>query len=453
MENKSLESPESSSPIVTRAVSRGLKGEYINNYVLPQWQKHLLLLLGHFPQELSQNVISWFQSTSGLNLKSLQNFSINDLLTERVNDYALNKDQFECLTLGAALGGATTYLSLALDSPFLPQTFVITLKGGSPDGNVNQYFKRSSQIALEIAKNNPEIVTIQHYDPIHDGWLTRHVNHLRFKLITLPQAYISFIKKRLKKGGAIVYLDGQAEWLRYRVGPRSFFQVGGWGAISPQEFLDGSQRINDFASRSGLKTTSWKLEGFPIEFGPESEWGSESGLAEALETFCRIEGYQFFHLRFPHPNDFSRLAFNTALRLLSDEGRQPSGVLVEMFSQFDSLAALNSGLLPLWLIFNTQDSLDFVREMRPLFPQNKPVFFSPLSTFSVTPDLVPWNNWVQVFEGMEWFNIGTRPSHYPADPRTIVKWADPLHSWVRKNLNPTTSRITPVQLMDVLNSL
>jgi hypothetical protein len=169
-------------------------------------------------------------------------------------------------------------------------------------------------------------------------------------------------------------------------------------------------------------------------------------LAEALEKFCKTEGFRFIRIPLPHPNDFSRLAFSTAWRLLEKEGRQPAGVIIEMFSQFDTSAARQAGLLPLWLIFNTHDSLEYLKEMRPQFPASKPVFFSPLATFSVTPDLVPWQEWESALEGFEWINIGTRRSHYPADARALVKWAEPLRKWVTENNNPLKSLLTAEEL-------
>jgi hypothetical protein len=291
-------------------------------------------------------------------------------------------------------------------------------------------------------------MTVQHYDPVHDGWLTRFVNHLRFKLLDLPSAYIEFIKSRLSPGGAVVYLEGGATWLRYRVGPRSVFQVGGWGGISAEEFLQGSDRIRLYAPRAGLKITDWKLdpEHWPLETGPESEWGSEPGLAEALETFCRSEGYRFVRICLPHPNDFSRLAFRAAQSLLAKEGREAAGVLVEMFSQFDTNAARQAGLLPLWLIFNTEDSSEYLKEMRTQFPAGKPVFFSPLSTFSLTPDLVPFKTWDAALADFRLIIIGARQSHYPADARALVKWVEPLRAWVAENRNPVRGRLEAEEL-------
>jgi hypothetical protein len=445
----SIESPESSSPIVTRAVAAGLRNEFCDNYIFPAWQKTLLTGLGALPGGIARFVISRFETISGLPPSILDNFSFESILTERLNDYAQNAGKFPAITVGAALGGATTYVSLALGGPFLPQTFVVTLKHGSMSGEVNEYLHRSLDAALRIAEENPALMTIQHYDPVHDGWMTRFVNHLRFKLLELPAPYKEFIRSKLEPGGAVVYLEGGASWLRYRVGPRSVFQVGGWGGIPAEEFLAGSDRLRNYAHETGMKSTDWELKGYPLEKGPESEWGSEPGLGEALERFCRSEGYRFIRIHLSHPNDFARLAFSAAQRSIQKQGQVPAGVLVEMFSQFDATAARQGGLLPLWLVFNTEDSLQFLLEMKSQFPPEKPVYFSPLSTFSLTPDIVPFQTWDSALAQFSWNNVGARADHYPSDSRALVHWADPLRKWVRANPQPIQGVLTAEELKEL----
>ena len=449
MTTRPFESPESSSPIVTRAVAAGLQGQSCDNYHFPAWQKAVLLVLGALPQGAARFAISRFQTISGQPEDCMSNFSIDNLIQTRLDDYSQLKGQFPAISAGAALGGPTTHLSLALGGPFLPQAFVVTLRGGSIDGDVRRYFERSAELSLRIAKEDPSLLTIQHYDPIHDGWLTRWVNHLRFKLLDLPPLYAEFIRKRLQPGGAVVYLEGGASWLRYRIDERSLFQVGGWGGISAEEFLEGSERIQAYARRSGLKHTDWRLPGYPLERGAESEWGSEPGLAEALEAFCHDEGYRFVRISLPEPHDFSKLAFRTMQHLLGKEKREPSGVLVEMFSQFDASAVRQSGLLPLWLVFNTVDSLEFLKEMRPQFLAGKPVFFSPLATFSLTPDLVPFESWSAALDGLDWHNIGARAGHYPADAWALVKWVQPLRGWVRECREPVKELLMGEELLEL----
>ena len=443
------ESTESSSPIITRAVSAGLQNELIDNYEFPAWQRLVLDELGKFPQEVARSIISRFQAFSGLSPQHLQHFSLDQLIKDRIDDYKNLQGKHPAIVLGAGLGGATTYICLALNSPFLPQSFVISLKGGSYDGNAENYLNRTLTAALNIAKADDRLMTIQHFDPIHDGWLTKYVNHLRFKLIKLPDAYSDFIRTHIEIGGAVVFLDGMTQWKRYRVGERSVFQIGGWGDISDKEYLDGSQRISDYAKLSGLKTTNWQLNNkWPLENGPESEWGCEPGLADALKEFCKREGYRFVKVDLPHPNDFSRLAFSSAQKLLEKDKRSPSGTLVECFSQFDSTCAFRTGLLPLWLIFNTVDSAAYLKKMSKYFPEDKPIFFSGLSTFSITPDMAQWNDWVHSI-GRDFISIGSRKTHYPSDARALIEWAKPLRAWASQNYNPIESRLTAEELTEI----
>jgi hypothetical protein len=247
----------------------------------------------------------------------------------------------------------------------------------------------------------------------------------------------------------VCYLDSRAQWLRYRVGERSVFQVGGWGDISAREFLEGSERVNSYCERVGLRHRDWRLPDFPLEEGPESEWGCEAGLGEALESFCQRQGFRFVRITLPEPHDYSRLAFNAIARLLEIEGRQPAGVLVEMFTQFDATAVRQSGLLPLWLIFNTLDSLAFLKSMRAQFPKDRPVFFSPLATFTQTPDLAPWQDWENALKGLDWRNIGTRSTHYPADALALTNWAEPLRAWVSQHYQPIQAHLKAEELLEL----
>ena len=103
-----------------------------------------------------------------------------------------------------------------------------------------------------------------------------------------------------------------------------------------------------------------------------------------------------------------------------------------MFSNYDLTAAIEGGLLPLWLIFNTKDSLEFLKTMIKDFPEGKPVFSSPLSTFTFTPDIVTFNEWENILKNYQWVNIGARKSHHPADTTALVTWSEPLRKWSEK---------------------
>ena len=82
-----LESNESSSPIVSRAVSAGLRSEFCDNYDFPGWQKILLTLLGASPQCAARFTISRFESISGLHPKMMDDFLADELVRQRLGDY------------------------------------------------------------------------------------------------------------------------------------------------------------------------------------------------------------------------------------------------------------------------------------------------------------------------------------------------------------------------------
>lgn len=437
-----MESRESSSPIITRAVSAALAGRASQAYEFDALTRLALKMVGYFPQSLAQWLIPRAPNANALDGEKVRSLKIDDLIRVRLKDYQDNQGPFPAITMGVGMGGTTAHLAANLGGPFLPQAFVMTLKHGSMDGNVRNYFNLSADIAREVTSKNPDIMAIQHYDPVHDGWLVRRVNHLRLKLIDLPETYREYISKNLIKGGEIVYLEGLANWKQYKVGERNVFQVGGWGDIPDQEFLDGSQRIEKYCRQEGITNTDWRLADFPLIEGYESEWGSEPGLGEAVEAFCKSEGYRFTKISFKDPNQFNILNYMSSQKLLEMEDREATGVLVETFSQYDVSAVRNSGLLPLWLIFNTTDSVRFLSEMTSRFPKNKPVFFSPLSTFSLTPDMATWDDWEKALAGLNWVNVGTRKSHYPADAWTLIEWQKSLQKWCERHHDPMKMNLT-----------
>lgn len=441
-----LESQESSSPVITRAVANGLLKKPFEVYSFSGFERIALRILGHLPKEVAEWVIPRVNSGKSFSQNDVVGLRTSELVKNRINDYRDNKDKFPAIVVGIGMGGTTAHLALSLGGPFLPQAFVLTLKTGTINGNVNEYCALTRDTAKTITNSNPDLMSIQHYDPVHDGWLVKGVNHLRLKLIDLPEEYKTFMREKLLPGADVVYLEGKAQWKRFRLGQNNVFQVGGWGDIPADEFLNGSNRLSQFAKKEQLDFSHWMLDSYPLEEGSESEWGSETGLGEALESFCKKEGFNFVKISYSDPNNFSKLAFLTKKEMLIKKGIKPAGVVVEMFSQFDTTIIDQSGLLPLWLIFNTTDSKEFLSRMKTEFPKDKPVFFSGLATFSNTPDLVTWSDWEQELKEFKVINIGARKNHFPSDTLALLDWKKPLQEWESKNSNHFESRISGDEL-------
>jgi hypothetical protein len=451
-----LESAESASPVITKLLGRYLAGEEASVFEFKLWEKAGLKLLNLLPPSISRQVVRLRFRATALDPEVARSITTEDLVRARLCDYdAVLEKRYPALVTGAAMGGASAHLAAVLGVPFLPQPFILGLRGGSPYDELDAHLKLTSEVARRVLRRNPDLMAIAHFDPIHDGWLTRTVSHLRFKLIALPPGYQNFIKDVLEPNGVIFYLESGAPWLQYELGERHRYQVGGWGGIPAREFIEGSDRIEEALKRAGSPHRGgWSIEGKTTREMPESEWGSEPGLAKALQAFAEAEGYNFYRIAGEDPNAFSTLAFRAHEGLYAHQGRSPQGVVIETFTQYDPGLVLRTGLIPLWLIFNTTDSLSFLKSCAGAFPANLPVFFSALVTLSRTPDMVPWDEWAQALSPFDMRNIGARPHRYPEDLVSLWAWTDRLRDQVDPGQWMThPGQLSPGKLLDLARSM
>ena len=417
-----LESRESSSPILTRSINGVFSKKEAENYKFSSLERIALWMMGFFPQSLSLKIIPRFQAKSAISKSHAESIQIDELLQERLSDYSSIVKKHNTILLGVGLGGATGHIATALSAPFLPHSFVLTIQGGSKTADIDEYFEQGWGVTQTILKNNTEVSAIQHFDPIHDGWLTRSVNHIRLKLLGLPSQYQDFIEKNLNPRGNIIYLEGDVPWSQFLTSPRSVFQVGGWGGIPDDEYLYGSAKIEKFKKQYMLTKKPWNFSRFETIKGIESEWGSPPSFKASLKKYCDEKGFQLHVLPFSHPFIISKIAYHAMKTLFRINNVDYTGTIIEMFSQYDLYSTLQAKLLPIWLIFNTEDSLRNFQGMLDEIDNLKPVYFSGLSTFTLTPDMVPYTQWENAMNNLPFINIGARYSHFPADTWALLFW-------------------------------
>jgi hypothetical protein len=440
--------------MVTRAVAAVLGGLPYETFVLAGWQKAAMTLLSALPMALTRKVVQWNSRQDGLAPNMARGLSVQRLIADRLADYQGLEGTYDHIVMGASLGGAAAHLASLLGAPFLPQPFVTSFRGGSPTDEIERHVQQSLELGEAVLGANPDVLAISHFDPIHDGWITRVITHLRLKLLGLPEGYRRFIKARLRPGGTVVYLDCGARWLQAQLGERHVLQIGGWGGIPAAEYLEGSQRIDDFLAAAGsCHRGGWGLPGTRFSERPESEWGSEPGLDAALQEYCHRQGYRFLRLHAGQPHDFSLLALRAHEELYRRGGVAPQGVVVEMFTQYDAQAALQGALLPLWLVFNTSDSLQFLKDNLSSLPPKIPLFFAGLVTFSRTPDMVPWEDWASAFQDREVMHVGARPPRYPEDITALWRGPRRLRAWVRANPRSVGARLAGEDLWRIAAEL
>jgi hypothetical protein len=405
-----LESREGSSPVCVRSVAAALRDEWLDVYGLSSGQRLALQALSALGPRVVRSMVERNQRGVGLDPRLAATIDVEAAARQHVDEYDGIDGLFDAILVGAPNGGVA-HLANALGAPFLSQHFVFSFRGSSRTDDVAAYQRHGASLAEPILARNPRAAVVNHYDPVHDRWLVSSLNHIRIKLQSLPEAYRRFITARLRSGGTIIFSDCASTWRQYRLGPRFAFQVGGLGGLSDQDFLD-----------------RWPLD-FPLETQPESEWGTLPELGESIDELARARGYRCVTLRGPSPEWFAARAYEAWRRLFERAALEPQGTLIEMFTCVNPAAVRAASLLPLWLPWNCTDSLAFLKQMTPRFDPHKPVLFTPLSNFSLTPDTVSWDEWSSALSGFDAKMLGQRRRLFPSDPAGLWRTGEALRKW------------------------
>lgn len=419
-----------------RGVAAALRGCFLDPYPLRAWERILLSVAALLGQRAARAAVAQGARFLGVHPAWADRITAEQLARWATSLYEGIDGSFDALIVGAPNGGVA-HLAAATRAPFLSQHFLVSFRDPTDADDIQSYFDRGTALARRVLSREPSVAVVNHYDPLHDRFLVRWVNHIRIKLLDLPQAYKDFIRRRLRPGGTLVFTDCRYSWLQYRVGPRHTFQVGGLGGVSDREFTAGRPDIESLRGAPG----GWSLPGMPVETQAESEWGAVPPLGEVVEAFARANGYGFLALRGDHPEWYSRLALKAYRRLSDREGREPAGTLVEVFTQSNPIAPLVARLVPVWLPFNCTDSLGLLRQVRAALPADRPLLFTPLSNFVHTPDTVGWGEYEDALEGLDVRVLGVRHRLFPSDPAGLWRPAQELARWCQRHRDPVGVRL------------
>ncbi len=453
------EAPESSSAATLRAVVAALKDAWhVPQQVSPS-ERRLVRVASRMPESVVKKLIARKVRQQALDPALARHVTTEGLARQVVAHYELIEGAigYPAILIGAPNGGVA-YLAALLGVPFLPGYFLLSFADHTPPDDIETYERHGSALIQPILRQNPDLMAVNHYDPVHDRFLIEEVNHVRLKLLSLPAAYRSFIARHLAPGGMIFFVDNTFSWRQYRIHERHMFQVGGLGGFSDLDFLYGSPLLDDWLEKQkSAHRGGWKLPQYEdaLVEAPESEWGSVQPFRDAVREYARDRDYQFRAIHGDHPEEFSALAYTAYLWESCLHDRKINGLLVECFSQINPTAALRSDLLPLWLPFNTDDSFAFFSRMAPLIPKGVPVVMSLLANFTRTPDLPSADAWQELaarIGPLQW--IGVHPEHYPMDLASIFDYATDLQQWVQEHPGRQPApHLSPDDLLSMIQNL
>jgi len=283
--------------------------------------------------------------------------------------------KFDAIIFGAPNGGIVN-LATAMGIPYLCSQFripVVIESGSVIRDNLEPYAKVVKLLGKHWAGRHPWSSVCCLVDPVHDRMDLGVYAHVRSKFIDVPPVYREFIQKHLRPGGTLIFVNVTYPWTKYCLEDRTYLQVGGLGEIAPKEYLKGSERLNQFLAAEGTNHQGgWDLPNYELVQRPESEWGTEPELKEAVVQYCKQRGYDLLYLEHSHPAGFNILASRAMHLKHTADGGRCGGYCINIFWALCSALALRARLVTCWSTFTDRASLKILEQQLRLLTKEFP---------------------------------------------------------------------------------
>jgi hypothetical protein len=317
--------------------------------------KALVAVVNVVPRRVREEVYTWSGRSEAVPPKKLDQVRAEDVSRWVVSHYPQRR--YPAAVIGSS-NGALVHLYCALGIPWLPQTFLIPVRrsGVHPDEPVEE-LEWGRELARVLLAANPELQLHHMFDPNQDRLMARRMSYFRVKRLQLGKTYERFLEGTLAEGATLFVAECALKWPTTRIGERHVFQFGALGGATPEEYLRGSERVEDYLARYGSHRQHWDPPQ-PDGERPEAEWGFEPVLREDIERFAREKGYRVRRILFEEPEDPSALVADLYRLWYEEHGLPTNRLLVESFILMEPWWALRTGSVPFWMVFNTESSAD-----------------------------------------------------------------------------------------------
>ncbi len=386
----------------------------------------------------------WSEAVPADSLAGIDLFEINDYVTR-----GYPERQFRAVAVGSS-NGAAVHLLGALGVPWLGQTWLVPVQrsGIHPD-EPSDDLEWGRPPGRELLDANPAWQLHHMHDPNQDRLMVQQMTYFRVKQRELGPHYRRFLDERLEPGGTIMLIECERRWPVTRVGERHYFQPGAMGGATPEEYIEGSERVADYLRRYDSHRRDWGHDQ-PDEEQPEAEWGFEPALREDVERFAHEHGFRVRRIVFTEPEDLSRPVADLHRWWLRDRGLPADRLIAESFILMEPWWILRTGSVPWWGLFSVEDSAgrleaylgeeayDEVFVM--LFPHGiEGVGFAPVER---------WRKVLNLARRRGGF-IGLDADEYPKDFAGLVRYHDDVRERIRER-HPIPTSLTFEELDDFL---
>src|SRR5215208_5729567 len=265
--------------------------------------KALVAVVNGLPRRVREEVYTWSGRSEAVPPKRLEQVRAEDISRWVVSHYP--RRRYPAAVIGSS-NGALVHLCAALGIPWLPQTFLIPVRRNMDPDEPVQELEWGRGAARSLLAVNPELELHQMFDPNQDRLMARRMAYFRVKRLRLGKTYEQFLEENLEEGATLLVAECGLKWPTTQVGERHVFQFGALGGARPDEFLHGSERVEDYLAGYGSHRKRWNPPE-PDGERPEAEWGFEPILREDIERFAREKGYRMRRVVFEEPEDLSPL--------------------------------------------------------------------------------------------------------------------------------------------------
>lgn len=359
-----------------RAVSRHLHFRDFPQLGVPTSLAAAMPLINYLPSSLRDSVYSQVGASEATDDVS-STFDAEKIADQIVAHFPAHR-KYPAVAIGSS-NGALTHLYTAMDIPWLPQTLLMpvkrpkrkAIKQGQLDMTASMEWSKSA--GADLLRENTTIELYHMADPNQDQLMIRHMAYFRLKFIKLTEAYRKFLLDSLSENGTIILVRCGHKWPCTKIAERHYFQSGAVGGISPEEFIKGSDSVENFvASQRPFPTkvadsalgkkhrTDWNAPPPNCEV-PEAEWGYSERLTDDIVSFAKAHGFHVKYLDYNHPEGPSPLVADVYREWQKQLNRPTDSILVESFILSEPWLSIRYNLTPYWTVFSVRPSLERLR--------------------------------------------------------------------------------------------
>ncbi len=392
-------------------------------------------LMNRIPSNLQKNIYVYGSAKGAKDPGHLGKVDSNQFSEWISNIYPPKK--YPALFIGSS-NGSIIHLAAAMGIPWLPQTFLIPVK--TPSGlGVDEPVTRMEwgrKNARELLHNNPGLQLHHMMDPNQDRPMLKKISYFRVKQIKLSEAYKKFIRDRLEEGGTIYIVDCRKMNPVTKVDERHFFQFGGLGGTTINEYLNGSEGVKRFLQRMGSKYEKWECP-TPTHEMPESEWGFEPALHDDIMELAQKEGFRLKSVVFDEPENLSPFVADLYRSWYMERGITYNQLLIGTFFLMDPYWTLKTGSIPFWTAFNGKPSADYLKEYLEKTPAFNNIYMMPFSHGIDGMGLASEDYLRSILSKALDKNefIGAQPEKYPCDFGIYARFEKDLQRKISTRIN------------------